>query len=108
MRTVQQTFNHIINCNYYGPDHSAYSRYMCNALIGALDAGFISRDEYHAARNEIDGYLVQLGARQGSNPALEGVLRYAGINAGRYARLGIYLNWANRPLPRGQQHANHG
>lgn len=103
MRTVQEIFNVVIAEGYYGEfpfytDNPFMTGFMCFALDRAYQESLITFNERDLAKREISRYLKALwGGIGGSN--LKRCLVKRGLPSTSKARLAIYKDWKNRPLP---------
>lgn len=102
MRTVQETFRAVIENGHYATDQ-VRSEFMCWALCSALMSGYISLDEFYAAKRAIDEYLDELhhpasglmyAALQGIGACPEGMSAPTWAPEGGKA---FYRNWDERP-----------
>ena len=105
---VQEVFNKVIKFGLYvadfisGQDGGGWykSPYMCNALMNACGYCVITEDECAVAKAAIREYLGEvLPTHHSGSPTLEGCLAAYGFAFDFPARMAIYQNWANRPIP---------
>lgn len=92
MRTVQETFNAVIDAGLYGDGNP----WMCHALDDALAAKIISEDDWREALAEIKSYLEP--SRSLSLNGHLALMHRSVYYAKEHTNLNIYRDWANRPV----------
>lgn len=110
MRTLQQTFDVVIDKGFYGVYDSwdvvdredcADSQYMCNSLKLAHDAGIITEKEMHNALLSIQSWMASVTGSPASSLTMKHVLyiskKVPWYPASFGERLDLYRNWAKRP-----------
>lgn len=99
MRTVQEIFKVAIEEGFYGEGPYA-DVLMCNALEHACKQGLITFIEKFSAKREIFKYMETFWkGRDGKDITLKSCLDKEAFSSDFEARLEIYKNWENRPLP---------
>lgn len=103
---TQTILNRIIAAGYYtedsGPTEAGHwgSPFMCNAAKNAAADGVIHADYAKQVRAEIAEYFKN--ALPNSNDAnLKRRLQLHNLPSDYSARLAIYKDWKNRPIPEG-------
>lgn len=94
MKTIQKTFNNVIDNGFYPKDP-----YMCYALRDAKEAGHISSWQYWITSTAIKLYLRKTG--YGS---LKWALYKSNHPHTEPYRVAIYRDWANRPTLLAKKH----